>query len=163
MRKREFSSAALYSERSVELVELRCLLMAVRLKLRIKVDERSVVAVSLLNSGYEAPTPQLLIPVDLARRLDLWPPHHASEVTLDTAGGPLRAWIFPGVAKISVLTESTESRETTADIIVSPLADEPLINDKLADELEIAVESFGKGLWRFSWEPKEKLRKSESR
>ena len=145
------------------MVELRCPLMAVRLKLRIKVDERSVEAVSLLNSGYEAPTPQLLIPVDLARRLDLWPPHQASEVTLDTAGGPLRAWIFPGAAKISVLTESAESREATADIIVSPLADEPLINDKLADELEIAVESFGKGLWRFSWEPKEKLRKSESR
>ncbi|MCD6537137.1 hypothetical protein J7L18_00780 [Candidatus Bathyarchaeota archaeon] len=64
---------------------------------------------------------------------------------------------------MSVLTESAESREATADIIVSPLADEPLINDKLADELEIAVESFGRGLWRFSWEPKEKLRKSESR
>ena len=137
--------------------------MAVRLKPRIKVGEKSVVAVSLLNSGYEAPTPQLLIPIDLAKKLDLWPPHRASEVILDTAGGPLRAWIFPEAAKISVLSEGTESREASADIIVSPLADEPLINDKLADELEIAVESFGKGLWRFSWEPKEKLRKSESR
>jgi hypothetical protein len=136
--------------------------MAVRLKLRIKVDGRSAVATSLLNSGYEAPTPQLLIPVDLARRLDLWPPQGASEVTLDTAGGPLRAWIFPGGARISVLSENAESREASADVIVSPLADEPLINDKLADELEIAVESFGKGLWRFGWEPKEKLRKSES-
>ena len=65
---------------------------------------------------------------------------------MDTAGGPLRAWIFPGAAKISVLTEDAESREATADIIVSPLADEPLINDKLADELEIAVESFGRGI-----------------
>ncbi len=54
MRRREFLSAALSSEKLVELVELRCPLMAVRLKLRIKVDERSVVAVSLLNSGYEA-------------------------------------------------------------------------------------------------------------
>ncbi|MGC8948667.1 MAG: hypothetical protein ACP5OK_04955 [Thermoprotei archaeon] len=47
-------------------------------------------------------------------------------------------------------------------MIISPLADESLINDKLADELEIAVESFGKGLWRFRWEPKKKLRRSES-
>jgi len=30
----------------------------------------------------------------------------------------------------------------------------------LAEELEIAVESFGRGLWRFRWEPKEKVRKS---
>jgi len=46
---------------------------------------------------------------------------------------------------------------------VSPLADEPLISDLLADELEIAVESFGRGLWRFRWEPPGKLQASERR
>jgi len=47
------------------------------------------------------------------------------------------------------------------DVIVSPTADEPLISDMLTEELEIAVESFGRGLWRFRWE--QKLRKSERR
>ena len=64
--------------------------MPVRLKLRIKLD-KEVDVVVLLNSGYEAPTPQLLIPIDVAKALDLWPPEEAVEVTLDTAGGPLRA------------------------------------------------------------------------
>ncbi|MBS7606000.1 hypothetical protein KEJ31_06850 [Candidatus Bathyarchaeota archaeon] len=64
-------------------------------------------------------------------------------------------------AKIRVVAEGAHEKDVIADIVVSPLADEPLINDKLADELEIAVESFGKGLWRFTWEPKERLRKSE--
>jgi hypothetical protein len=135
--------------------------MAVRLKLRINVNQRSAEAVALLNSGYEAPTPQLLISIDLAVKLGLWPPQEASEVTLETAGGPLRAWFYPRAGKVSVVTGDAESKEALVDIVVSSLAGEPLINDKLADELEIAVESFGKGLWRFTWEPKEKLRKSE--
>jgi hypothetical protein len=68
---------------------------AVRLKLRIRVDEKSVEVIALLNSGYEAPTPQLLVPVDVARTLGLWPPEGAREVVLETAGGPLRAWFYP--------------------------------------------------------------------
>jgi hypothetical protein len=135
--------------------------MAVRLKLKISVNQRSAEAVALLNSGYEAPTPQLLISIDLAVKLGLWPPQSVSEVTLETAGGPLRAWFYPRAAKVSVVAEDVESEEALVDIVVSSLAGEPLINDKLADELGIAVESFGKGLWRFTWEPKEKLRKSE--
>jgi len=135
--------------------------MAVRLKLRISAGQRSAEAIALLNSGYEAPTPQLLISIDLALKLELWPPQNASEVTLETAGGPLRAWFYPRAANIKVIAEDAEQKEALADIVVSPIASEPLINDKLADELGIAVESFGKGLWRFTWEPKEKLRKSE--
>lgn len=135
--------------------------MAVRLRLRIKVGNKVSEDVALLNSGYEAPTPQLLIPVKLAIKLGLWPPVEAYEVVLETAGGPLKAWLYPRIAQISVIAEGSPGREATTDIVVSPLADEPLINDKLADELGIAVESFGRGLWRFTWEPKEKLRESE--
>jgi hypothetical protein len=51
--------------------------------------------------------------------------------------------VFPRVARVRVAVEDVEVREALTDIVVSPLADEPLINDKLADELEIAVESFG--------------------
>ncbi|MBO3754651.1 MAG: hypothetical protein FGF53_07245 [Candidatus Brockarchaeota archaeon] len=73
----------------------------------------------------------------------------------------MRAWLYPRAAKVSVVTEDGESKAAPVDIVVSSLAVEPFINDKLADEMEIAVESFGRGLWRFTWEPKEKLRKSE--
>ena len=135
--------------------------MAVRLRLRIRVDEKSVEVVALLKSGYEAPTPQLLVPVDVARTLGLWPPEGAREVVLETAGGPLRAWFYPRRALVKVVTGDAESREVLVDIVVSPIGDEPLISDMLAEELEIAVESFGRGLWRFRWEST--LRKSESK
>ncbi len=134
--------------------------MAVRLRLRLKRGDRSVETVALLNSGYEAPTPQLLVPIDLARDLGLWPPENAVEIELETAGGPLRAWYFPRAVVVKIVAEDVESREVLADVVVSPLADEPLISDMLAEELEIAVESFGRGLWRFRWEPKERVRRS---
>jgi len=134
--------------------------MAVRLKLRIRVSGYVTEEVALLNSGYETPTPQLLIPISLAAKLGIWPPKGAPEVTLETAGGPLKAWFYSRVASVSIAVEDVVSKEAVADIVVSLLADEPLINDKLADELEIAVEAFGRGLWRFSWEPKEKVRES---
>ena len=133
--------------------------MAVRLKLRIKVSGKVIDAIALLNSGFEAPTPQLLLPIDTAKALNMWPPEDAHEVVLETAGGPLRAWFYPRKALVKVVTEDAESREVLTDIIISPIADEPLISDMLAEELEIAVESFGRGLWRFRWEGK--LRRSE--
>jgi len=126
----------------------------------IRRNNVAIEAIALLNSGYEAPTPQLLIPINLARSLELWPPQNALDVVLDTAGGPLRAWLYPKAAKVKIVAPDVESKEVEVDIIVSPLAEEPLISDMLAEELEIAVESFGRGLWRFRWEPKEKVRKS---
>lgn len=137
--------------------------MAVRLRLKIAVGSRSIEAVALLNSGYEAPSPHLLIPLGMAGQLGLWPPEGALQVEFDTAGGVLKAWLYPGMGRVKVLTGGGESREVEADVVVSPLADEPLISDALAEELEIAVESFGRGLWRFRWEPKEKTRESEKK
>jgi len=133
------------------------------LRLKIKVGEREVEAVALLNSSYEAPTPQLLIPLSLAQELGLQSLENAVEVELETAGGSLRAWLYPRAALVKAVAEDAESREVLTDIVVSPIATEPLISDMLAEELEIAVESFGRGLWRFRWEPPSKLRKSAKR
>ncbi len=73
--------------------------MAVRVKLRIERGDRSSEVVALVNSGYEADTPQLMIPIGLARELGLWPPPPDSrEEVFDTAGGPLRVWIVRGAA-----------------------------------------------------------------
>ncbi len=54
-----------------------------------------------------------------------------------------------------------ESTRVKVDLVISPLADEPLISDALAEMLEIVVEGFWRGLWRFRWEPSGKVRESE--
>ena len=75
----------------------------------------------------------------------------------------LKTWLYPRVGRVCILYDGNSSKEVDVDIVVSPMTTEPLISDALAEELEIAVESFGRGLWRFRWEPKEIVRKSEKR
>ena len=134
--------------------------MAVRIKLNIKVGDRVESVNVLINSGYETDTPQLMIPIPLARKLGLWPPENAEEDTYDTAGGPLKVWIYRNAGIVSVANEE-KSKEVLTDIVISPLADEAIMSDILTGELEIAVEDFAEGLWRFRWEPPEKTRKTE--
>ena len=79
----------------------------------------------------------LLILVKLAAKLDLWPPVEVYKVVLEADRGPLKAWLYPRIAQISVIAEgSPRGRGNMSNIVVSPLADKPLINDKLADDLD---------------------------
>ena len=133
-----------------------------RVRLRIVVDDKVIETSALANSGYEAETPQVLVPIKLAQILGLWPPREGFEETeYETAGGPLRVWIVPRACKVSVVTEDTKSPIVEADVVVSPIADEVLLSDKLISALQLALEDVGSGLWRFRWEPKDKLRRSE--
>lgn len=125
--------------------------MAVRVRLLVQCGDRELEAIALVNSGFETETPQLLLPAQAARMLGLWPPIQALEETYDTAGGPTRVWIYPKRSFVRLLGTSA-SKKVETDIVVSPIEDEALISDKLAGELEIAVEDFGRGIWRLRGE-----------
>ncbi len=130
------------------------------MRVRVKVGSRVEEAPALANSGYSSETPQLLVPVELARRLGLWPPEGAEETVFETAGGPLRVWVLPGAASVTVAEPDATSPEVVTDIVISQLADEPLLSDALISELGIALEDPKRGLWRFRWEPPDKTRRS---
>jgi hypothetical protein len=100
--------------------------VAVRLRLRVRSKSGGVAeTIALPNSGFETPTPQLLIPVSIAKSLNLWPPEGAYEVVLDTAGGPLRAWFYPRSAYVGIMCEDVVPKEVEVDIVVSPIAMNP--------------------------------------
>ncbi len=133
--------------------------MAVRVRLLIRHGDKSIESSALVNSRYETETPQLLIPIPVVEKLGLWPPIKAFEETYDTAGGPTRVWLYPKKAFTRIVGEKIESKDVLKDIVISPIEDELLISDKLAGELEIVVEDFGKGLWRLRGE--KELRETE--
>ncbi|MCS7139542.1 MAG: hypothetical protein N3F04_00065 [Candidatus Nezhaarchaeota archaeon] len=136
--------------------------MVVRVKIRIESSTSRVETAALANSGYEAETPQIMVPIQLAKSLNLWPPHEAFwETEYETAGGPLRVWVASGACRVRVITEDVETPEVKMDIAISPLADEVLLSDKAISELGIALEDVGRGLWRFRWESRELVRRSE--
>lgn len=77
----------------------------VRLKVRSKESGEEVETIALVNSGFETPTAQLLVPIGFARRLRLYPPpQDVRIVELGTAGGPSRMFLIPGAVEVTVLT-----------------------------------------------------------
>ena len=96
--------------------------MAVRVKLRICLDNKVVSTNALVNSGYEADTPQPMIPMVLAKYLGLWPPESAEKDVFDTTGGPLSVWIYRNAADVVVASSEEEKlKKVRADIVISAL------------------------------------------
>ena len=125
--------------------------MGVRVRVRVESRRGSVIETSaLVNTGFETPNPQILLPVKAAERLGLWPdlPRDAIPEIYDTAGGPTRVYRVRGAVKVRI----AEGVEAVADAVISPIEVEVLISDKLADELMIAIERPGEGLWRLRGE-----------
>jgi hypothetical protein len=120
--------------------------MAVRVRVRISLGDRSIETNALINTGYEAETPQILVPIPAAEALGAWPPQGAFESTYETAGGPLRAWVYPRGCRVKIVAEGAATVEVEADLVVSPITDEVLINDKLTGKLQIVLEDAGQGL-----------------
>ncbi len=85
--------------------------MAVRVRLRIRsrLSGSEKLVSALVNSGFETATPQLLIPVALARELSLYPPPpEASVVEVGTAGGPVRVFLVRNALNTWVVADDRE-------------------------------------------------------
>jgi len=70
------------------------------------------------------------------------------ETIFNTIGGLIKKFrlylkLLKHALQLKVLY--ARSKDVDVDIVISPLADEPLISDILAGSLEIAVEDFAKG------------------
>lgn len=129
--------------------------MAVRVKLRI-VSKSGAEAVTsaLVNSGFEAETPQLLIPRSLASMLNLWPPPpEAQLIEVGTAGGPVRNYFVPKAFHVYVDAGDRRVGPVECDAMISLLEYEVLISDMLGGELGIVILDL-RGKWRFADEDK---------
>ncbi len=136
--------------------------MAVRVKLKIKALKtgREALTSALVNSGFEAETPQLLIPRRLALELGLWPPpEEAFIVEVGTAGGPVRNYLVPSAAEVYVVTRDRIVGPRKCDVMISNIEYEVLISDKLGGELGIVILDL-RGKWRFHDE-EDRVRETE--
>ncbi len=119
--------------------------MAIRVRVRIRAGgEREVITTALVNTGFETEKPQVLIPLNLARALSLWPPpDNAYLVELGTAGGPIREYVIPNSVQITVVTNDRETRDIVCDAVISHIEEEVIINDKLSEEFRYCYFSCG--------------------
>jgi len=126
--------------------------VAVRVRLRVRCPRtgREAVTSALVNSGFEAETPQLLLPRGLAAKLGLWPPpDDAYLVEVGTAGGPVRNYLVPRSVEVVVETSDRRVGPVLCDVMISNLEYEVLISDRLGGELGIVILDL-RGKWRFS-------------
>jgi len=134
----------------------------VRLRLRSKTSQETIETSALVNSGFEAESPQLLIPIPLARQLSLYPPPPTSSVIeVGTAGGPVRVFLVREALQAWVVTGDREVGPKFVDVMISPTEEEVLISDVLAEEFGIVLLAIGSGKWRFIDDPLDKVRYSE--
>ena len=137
--------------------------MGVRVKVRIRAHDtnKEIITSALVNSGFETETPQIVLPVRAAARLGLYPPPPTVRVVeLGTAEGPARMYLLTKAASISIIVEDREEKLIICDVLISPIEEEVLINDKLMDELGIMLVKAGQGIWRFIDDPSNVMRKS---
>jgi len=98
-----------------------------RVKVRLKVKDRVFEGEALLNSGFEADTPDIIVPVHIARDLKLWPPSTEAVVTLETGGGEVTLPYYTSHATLELMLPDRRSKIVNVNIIVSPYVDEVIL------------------------------------
>ena len=130
------------------------------MKIRVRCKDTEVQTSALLNSGFEAETPQLLIPRPLAVKLGLWPPPpEAQLVEVGTAGGPVRNYLIPSAADVLLDAGDRVVGPVKCDVMISSLEYEVLVSDALISAFNIVMLDVKWGKWRLSDE--EKVRHTE--
>lgn len=137
--------------------------MAIRLRIRLVREGKSVDVVALINSGYETREPEVLLPVAIATQLSIYPrlPEGAIVKEYKLADGSITKLIKVSRAvQIYVVEEDRVVGPVEASLVIAEKAEEVLISDKLAGKLGIVALDFGEGLWCFRDEISRVTRKS---
>ncbi len=138
--------------------------MPVRVRLRIRnrlsVDENVAESIALVGSGFEADTPQILVPMKLAEVLGLY--SRLLEARIESYGipaGPVRMYVLPSSLEVWIVEDDVETNKVVCDAVISNIEEEVLISDYLAGELEIIVEDLKNGVWRLKVDSPEERRR----
>jgi hypothetical protein len=124
--------------------------MAVRVRLRIEEDAGGVVeTTAVLNSGFEIDEPHLLLPAACATRL-LGEFRSSPQLEFSVAGGVGRFYAPPTNARAKVVSVERAGPIVSFRLLVSDGDSEVLVSDSGIDALNLRVETFSRGLWRFA-------------
>ena len=137
--------------------------MGVRVKIRIKHNDKEIVTSALVNAGFETRRPRILIPLRLAEELHIYPPKEGYIKEYQVAGGGRIQLIECGVIKVKLEEEDVKKLYVNAVAVVSSGEKEVLLSDKLIDELGIIILKPGEGLWRHIDDPSERIRRSQKK
>ena len=122
--------------------------MGCRVKVRLSAGGRSITTSALVNSGFESDRPDIMVPVNLARLLGLWPPSRVNTVTVETGGGDVELFYASEPIDLELLLGDKPSRRLRVNVLVNPYVHEVALSDHVASELGIVLLDIKRGLWR---------------
>ncbi len=132
------------------------------LRLRIRIervdDKKSVDALALVGSGFIGVEPEILIPLQMVKELDLESisrPQRFTKISGD--GREVELLKFRDTVRVYV-AEDRVVGPIISSVLTSSGARYVLINDKLADRLGIVLIDFAEGIWCFRDELGRKMR-----
>jgi len=138
--------------------------VAIRIMIKIRTrfePIKEVRTIALVNSGFEADSPQILIPIKLAKELDLYSKIIEARIeSYGTVAGPIRMYVIPSSVEVWIEEPDAVSPKVVCDTLISDTETEVLISDYLAGELGIIAEDFRYGYWRLRTDPIDKKRRS---
>jgi len=132
--------------------------MVCRVKVRVRVKDKVVENRALVNSGFEADAPDIVIPTNIARQLNLWPPRTNITAILDTGGGEVVNPYYENCGILELILDDRENIRIKVNIIVNPHIDEIALSDYVSSLLGIVLLDIKKGLWKLKDDPTEKVR-----
>ena len=91
-----------------------------RVKISIKCGNKEIVTSALVNSGFESNEPEIIIPLEVAKRLGLWPPVSVEYAEYETAGGIITLPRYKNIAEIRLILEDKETKPIKCTLTVNP-------------------------------------------
>jgi len=121
--------------------------LVVRVKLKIKAGDKGAITSALVNSGFEAMEPQLIIPLRLAERLN-FTSMEADIEDFDVAGGSRASgYRVKGKFEVELVLRDRPPVRSLASITILPGEREVIISDYLASALQIVILDPQAGVW----------------
>lgn len=134
--------------------------MVVRVKLKIKGKNEEITTSTLINSGFEAEEPQLIIPLKLAEVLGLTGDETSIENFETAGGGRVSGYRLEHPIEVELILDDKPPIKTAAHISILPGETEVIMSDRLASELGIVILDAWKGYWCLREELGAKQRRS---
>ena len=134
--------------------------MACRVRIRLRRNDKVIETSALVNSGFETDSPDIVIPVELAKRLNLWPPMQFSITVLETGGGEIAAPYHEQAVELELVLSDREPKKCIVNVLIDPHVREVLLSDYVASVLGISLIDLKKGIWRLVDDPLDKFRET---
>ena len=140
--------------------------MAVRVKVKLKVEGREVTTSALANSSFETEEPEAVLPLRVAEKLSLYPKLPGGTVVeeyIGVGGFKVSTFRVPGALKVYVVCGDRVKGPIGAVAVITPGESEVILSDRVLDILGIILIRPSEGFWRFNDDPLVTVRRSVPR